>query len=329
MTLPPRIIDCHLHMVGNGYGGSGCSLRIKNRLLAGIMLRSLGLPQSLLAGPLEEAYLERILQMIRGSAVDMAVLLAHEYTRDENGAPLKDFGALYVPNDVVLDISDRHPEILAGVSIHPARPDAEEELERCIVRGAALMKCLPNCQNFNPSDRRYTKFWERMAEAKLPFLCHTGGELSLPVYERGYADPKLLELPLSVGVTVIAAHSGTSSLYFDPDYTDDFGRMLERFPNLYGDNSALMTPVRSRHIRRLLVPPFRDRIIYGSDLPIPVAGLWARLRRLVPWEARSLDKDPNVLERDYRLKMQIGFPQGSFTRLSQILRPECFKHAGA
>lgn len=320
MTYTPRIIDCHLHMVGNGSGGSGCTLKLHghHRVLAWIMLRSLGLPLSLIDGPLEERYIARVLEMIDGSAVDAAVLLAHERTRDERGLPL-DFGSLYVPNDVVLDLAARHPQLLAGVSIHPARPDAMEELERCIARGASLMKCLPNCQNFNPSDPRFTKFWERMAEARLPFLCHTGGELSLPVYRHAYADPKLLELPLSVGVTVIAAHSGTSSHYFDPSYIDDFGRMLGRFPNLYGDNSALMTPLRSRHIPRLLEEPFRSRMIYGSDIPIPISGLWPRIRRITPWSSRSFDKLPNMLERDYRIKVAMGFPAESFTRLSGLL----------
>ena len=46
------------------------------------------------------------------------------------------------------------------------------------------MKCLPNCQNIDPSDARYRRFWERMAEARLPLLAHTGGEHTVPEVNR-------------------------------------------------------------------------------------------------------------------------------------------------
>ena len=75
------------------------------------------------------------------------------------------------------------------------------ELERCIERGAVLMKCFPNCQNIDLADRRYDPFWMRMAEAGLPLLAHTGGEHTVPVINAAFADPKLLRRPLECGVT--------------------------------------------------------------------------------------------------------------------------------
>ena len=48
----PVKIDMHVHMVGNGAGGSGGWLRLKgwHRALAGLMLRQLGMPASALEG---------------------------------------------------------------------------------------------------------------------------------------------------------------------------------------------------------------------------------------------------------------------------------------
>ena len=288
---------------------------------AAIMLREYGLPQRHLYGALDEVYIERLVSMLRESSLDAAVILAHEWARDEHGRVIEGFGSLYVPNSYVLALAKRFPELLAGVSIHPARPDALEELDRCIAEGAVLMKCLPNCQNFNPSDKRFTGFWERMAEAKLPLLAHTGGEFSLPVYEPSYCDPALLELPLQIGVTVIGAHCGTPSLYFDPDYTDTFARMLGKYPNLYGDNSGLLTPVRSRHFNKLLKPPYVDRILHGSDIPIPISGLWSMLRRTIGiTDYRGARAQTNIFERDLQLKKALGFPEPSFTKASEILR---------
>src|SRR5262249_141718 len=147
------LIDMHVHMVGNGVAGSGGWLRLTgwHRALAGFMLRQLGMPSSALNGDLENTYAERLLGLVRQSSLDSVVLLAHERVHDSDGTPRDDLGSMFVPNDVVLDLARRYPELLPGVSIHPARPDALDELERCLANGAVLMKCLPNCQNIDPS----------------------------------------------------------------------------------------------------------------------------------------------------------------------------------
>src|SRR5437762_12882852 len=274
-TVPktePRLIDMHVHMVGNGSGGSGGWLRLKgwHRWLAGFMLRQLGVPASAIEGDLEAIYSEHLAKLVRESSMDAVVLLAHERVHDPNGTPREDLGSMFVPNDVVLGLAEKFPEFLAGVSIHPARRDALDELERCLERGAVLMKCLPNCQNIDMSDSRYIPFWERMAEAGLPLLAHTGGEHTVPVVNAAFADPKMLRVPLQCGVTVIAAHCGTSSGAFDRDYFDDWVAMEREFPNLYGDISALVSLNRCARLHDCLPDDIASRILHGSDFPIPV-----------------------------------------------------------
>ena len=312
-------------MVGNGKNGSGCWIKLSGRFRpqAAVLLYSLGVPQSALQGNLEEIYIEHIVSYIRNSPIEKAVLLAHELTRDDLGKPIENFGTLYVPNEVVLSLAQKHRELLAGVSIHPARPDALEELERCLDGGAALMKCLPNCQNINLSDSRFTKFWERMAKAGLPLLAHTGGELSLPVYRQEYCSPQYLELPLQCGVQVIGAHCGTKSLFFDTDYTLLFAEMLAKHPNLYGDNSGMMTPIRCQHMSKLLKSPFQERMIYGSDMPIPISPLWPFLWGFLSWaDFKRLRKIKNPLTRDFEIKRAMGFSGESFRRGNKVLRLE-------
>jgi hypothetical protein len=320
---PNQPIDMHVHVVGNGSGGTGCWLRITgwHRPLAALMLRQVGLPGSAMRGDLDGLLVARLLEMVRGSSLGAAVILAHDDVYDETGRVMPDVGSLYVPNDYVLALAKRHREFLPAVSIHPARPDAVEELDRCLAAGAVMMKCLPNCQNINCSDRRLTKFWERMAEAKLPLLAHTGGEHTLPVIRPEFADPRKLTLPLEIGGTVIAAHSGTKSGLIDPEYFHVFAEMTQRFPNLYGDTSAFSLPLRGRHVRRCLAAPLASRMVHGSDFPVPVNGLWAWLRGIVSWKAyRQAQRNPNILERDYQLKMAMGFPPETFTRISKLLR---------
>ena len=291
--------------------------------MAALMLRHLGLPADALKGDLDCLYVERLLQLVRSSSLEAVVILAQEHVLDDHGSVLPDAGAFYVPNEYVLDLGRKHPEFLPAVSIHPARPDALEELDRCLAGGAVLMKCLPNCQNINCADRRFTRFWERMAEAQLPLLAHTGGEHTLPIVKAEYSDPRILTLPLECGVKVIAAHCATKSGLTDPEYFHTFVEMTRRYPNLYGDNSAFTVPIRGRHVPECAREPLVHRIVHGSDLPVPVYGFFPWLRGFIDTTAfRRSRQEANVLERDFQLKKAMGFPPETFTRIWKLLRLE-------
>ena len=93
----------------------------------------------------------------------------------------------FVPNDHVLDLAKKHSQIFSACSIHPARKDAIEELERCAERGAKVLKLLPNCHNLDCSDPRYRPFWEKLAQLGLPSWL-TPVEFSVPVLNSKSAD---------------------------------------------------------------------------------------------------------------------------------------------
>ena len=152
-------------------------------------------------------------------------------------------------------------------------------------------------------------------------LAHTGGEHTLPVVRPEFADPRGLTLPLECGVTVIAAHSGTKSGLFDPEYFHAFAELTRRFPNLYGDTSAFNVPIRGRHVAACLKDPLASRMVHGSDFPVPVNGHFAWSRGFISWrDFRRCQNNPNILERDYQLKRAMGFSPESFTRIGRLLR---------
>lgn len=326
-------IDLHVHAVGTGAGETGCWYRPRGwtRLGQPFMLRGFGLPSSALREDLDALYVTKLLSWVRASSLDAVVLLAQDEPHRIDGTRLTGVASHYVPNRYVLDLTDAHPELLAGISIHPARADALDELELCLDRGAALLKCLPNCQNIDWNDRRYTRFLERMAEAGLPLLAHTGGEHTLPVVDARLSDPRVLVRALEIGVTCIAAHCATASGLFDPDYFDVFADLAERFPNLYGDNSAFNLPnrrLRRRHLDRCLAEPLASRILHGSDAPVPVYGFAPYLRGYVSRRALDLSRrEVNPLERDCLIKRAMGFSDETFTRAAGLLRlrrqPSC------
>lgn len=316
-------VDMHVHIVGTGAGGTGCWLRVKgwHMPMAAFMVRHIGLSWKAFAGDFDRLYAERLLTLVRESSLGAAVILAHDQVYEADGRLMKGAGSFYVPNDYVLRLAKEHPEFLPAVSIHPARPDALEELARCIAEGAVIMKCLPNCHNIDCSDSRYTPFWERMAEAGLPLLAHTGGEHTVPVIRKEYADPRILKRPLEIGVTVIAAHCATRSGLTDPEYFHIFAEMTKQFPNLYGDLSAFNVPIRGRHVRKCLEEPLLSRMIHGSDFPVPIFGHWAWMRRFISWrDFRRCEQIANLLEKDYQLKKAMGFPPEVFTRIWDLLR---------
>jgi len=322
-------IDCHVHIVGTGTGGTGCWYRPKGLTKYGepFLVRAVGLTTKDLHGPdFDATYVRRLLEFVRGAeSLDRALLLAHEVAHLEDGTPLPDRTSLYVPNDYVLRLAREHPqEFMAAICIHPARKDAMEELEKCLAGGAAALKCLPNVQGIDWNNPRYTAFLERMAEAKLPMLAHTGSERTMPVMDHSLASPKVLTRALEIGVICIAAHAGTGTMVLDPDYLEVFTGMLEKYPNLYGDNSALAAlnfRLRPSALRRLTHPAVEERILHGSDLPVPSSGLLPWLFGMLPWnEFREAARIENPLERDARLKRLLGFSEASFLRAASILR---------
>jgi predicted TIM-barrel fold metal-dependent hydrolase len=326
---PLQSVDCHVHLVGNGKSGTGCWMRLGatwwQKMPANHMLRHIGLGMVSLDAPdFDERYVVHLLRFVRESSLASVVLLAQDEVFHDDGTKMEGTGSFHVPNDYVLRLARQHPEFLPAVSIHPARPDALDELDRCVAGGAVMLKLLPNCHNVDCNDPRHRKFWERMAEARLPLLAHTGGEHTVQVVNAAYSDPRVLTLPLECGVTVIAAHAATKSGLTDPQYFHVFADMLGKWPNLHGDTSAWNVPQRGRHAKRCVGEsnPLGERLLHGSDFPVSCSGLWALLRGSISFaDYRRCRRITNVIERDYQLKLAMGFRADHFTRIHSLLRP--------
>jgi hypothetical protein len=136
-----------------------------------------------------------------------------------------------------------------------------------------------------------------------------------------FADPRILQLPLECGVTVIAAHGAGKSGLWDPDYTADLIKMMDEFTNLFTDNSALASPNRWRTIPALLDPKIQSRVIHGSDFPIPSGGLGPWIGNLLSRADYSKSrKIKNPLERDIFIKKVVGFVESTFSRLEDLIQ---------
>jgi len=311
------IVDCHVHISAfTGEGHGWLSQKLQNSIAFRFMRWRLSLHGS---DEQTERDLEAALtRVIEESDLDAAVVLAFDAVYDREGRRDDANTHLYVTNDYVLELRARHPKMLFGASVNPYRRDAIAELERCAKAGAALVKWLPIVQGFDPSDALCIPFYEALAHHKLPLLCHTGGEQSLPRIDDRYADPELLREALKRGVTVIAAHCGTRSRPGQPDYVPAFVRLCHEFENLYGDTAALNLPTRSYAYKTILNDPLvRERIVHGSDwpiLPVPSPTL------LGPAASFRAMAQKNWIQRDIEIKRELGFDDAYWQRAAKLLR---------
>ena len=97
----------HVHVVGNGTGGTGCRLHVWgwHKPMAAMMVRHIGLPPGAMKGDLDRLYIDRLLELVKGSSLGSVVILAQDEVHDEHGKVMEGVGSFYVPNDYVLGLS--------------------------------------------------------------------------------------------------------------------------------------------------------------------------------------------------------------------------------
>jgi predicted TIM-barrel fold metal-dependent hydrolase len=253
-------------------------------------------------------------------SVDRVVALALDAVYDEAGRRDSRRTHFYVANDYVFKLAAADDRFLPGASVNPRRRDALDELDRCIEQGTVLMKWLPNSQGFDPMDRSLAPFYRRMAEARLPLLCHTGPEYALTTAERQRGRIESLRLALDEGVTVIAAHGGGPDIMNLGRAFHTVAEMLMKYSNLYADTSAFTQPNRSWYLRRFLRHrELHAKLVHGSDVPLPIIP-WLFLRSLPFREVLRLSQVASPMDRDYLIKRALGFPDSIFRRGSELLR---------
>jgi predicted TIM-barrel fold metal-dependent hydrolase len=252
--------------------------------------------------------------------VDRVVALALDAVYDDQGRRDGRHTHFYVANDYVFQLAKADNRFLPGVSVNPKRRDALDELERCLEQGAVLLKWLPNSQGFDPLDPAFVPFYRRMAEARLPLLCHTGPEYALKTSGGRTVRTESLRLALDEGVTVIAAHGGGADIRDLGRAFSTTARMLLEHPNLYADTSAFTQPNRSWFVRRFLRrSELHGKLVHGSDVPLPIVP-WLFLGRLPFRQILRLSRVANPIDRDCLIKQALGFPASIFRRGGELLR---------
>ncbi len=270
---------------------------------------------------LNKAIHARVVDIINGSAADHVVTLAFDGVYDAQGKELFDKSLLHIPNEQVYALAQAHKKVLAGPSINPTRKDALEELHKAADNNAALVKLHPCVQLYDARLPEFRPFYKLAAELGLPLLVHVGFEIAVPGMEIRHEFTGLDQVipMLDEGCTVIAAHGGGGTLRGEKKWFSNVLDMLEQYPELYLDNSALMRVHRKVRVFSLLESELAlERLAFGTDFPVtPTPEVFAR--KLGVKKARELRHMENPLDMDIELKRALGFPEETFSRGYDII----------
>jgi predicted TIM-barrel fold metal-dependent hydrolase len=313
-----------VHLAALPEGTNGCL--ISEKMLKGPLFRFLLWKHQL--SPTDPAaanrkYIQDLLEELRASQhVKQAVLLGMDGVYTNDGRIDIHSTEFLISNDYVLQQAKAHPnEFLAGVSINPQRIDAIEELQRCAESGAALVKVLPNAQQFNPGQSRYKKFYRELARLGLPLLSHVGYEFSLIGKDQSLGDPNRLQTALEEGATVIAAHGCSYGLMVYEKFYPTILQFVNQYPNFYADISALTLPNRLGMLLKLRHhPEIFDRLIFGTDYPLSVFHLpmWG----LAPFSTiRRMMLTTNRFDRQFLVCQNMGLGFGSIQSIMNSTHP--------
>jgi len=322
--IPAGIVDMHCHIAGIGAGGSGCwvSPRMLNNWRFNIYLRSFGVTKQEVMAKGDFLIGDKIsASLAQSKYVSKAVILALDGVVDGQGNLDTNRTEVFVPNEFVAAVCTQHTNLLFGCSVNPYRPDALARLEWAKAHGAVLVKWIPNIMDIHPDDARLIPFYQKLVELNLPLLCHTGEEKSFSRAADELGDPEKLRLPLSLGVTVIAAHIASGGVYHGERGPDRLARLMREYPNLFTDISALTNVNKPGCLKEALTQTaFAGRLVYGTDYPLINTALespWYSLH--LSWREKwEIWRTENPWDRDVLTKHYLGVPTDCWRRWQQL-----------
>jgi len=332
---PQRLIDHHVHVAGLGAGGTFVNRKMRtwahpfHRLKFKVYMSSAGATDENRADTQLVERLASLVNHIRNHGKHRLLAFDKHYRGD--GSVNLEKTEFYVPNEYVFELAERYADMFVpNISVNPYRPDAISELEKWARRGARIVKWLPNAMGIDPSDPKCDPFYQKMKERDLILLSHGGEEKAVEAEEdQKLGNPLLLRRALDQGVKVVVAHCaglGTNEDLDDKDrkQVDNFDLFLrlmdeKRYEGLvFGEISAMTQFNRvGKPLHTILArEDLHERLVNGSDYPLPAVNILIRTRPLVKLgfvsksEGESLKEvyDYNPLLFDFVLKRTLKLP---------------------
>ncbi len=292
--------DFHVHAVGTGSKGTGNWVNPNMQKIFNpfkyiqfnVYMNASGIK---IYENADEEYIERLNTLIKSDTrYGKTVLLAFDYNYNLDGEIDKEHSSFYISNDYVYKMSLKYPNsFIPAISVNPNRVDALKELDKWGNLGIHYVKWLPNAMHIDPSNQKYKEFYERVKKYDMAIIVHTGFEKAVEGEEfQEMGNPLLLRYPLNLGTKIIMAHGASLGECVDYDNKnvkkscfDLFWRVFQNKKYdglLFGEISAmtLYTRVGNPLLTLLEHPEFHNRLINGSDYPLPAINILYRTGQL-------------------------------------------------
>jgi len=303
-----QVWDCHCHLIGVGDSPSGIWVSpAMQSLLSPLQLAQFKfyLNASCATAGKKESIDAGVVQRLLDLHQDLPpgfrfMLVAFDFYYDTDGKINREYSPFHTPNAyarrIATDFSNQCEWI---ASIHPYQEDAIAALEAAVTQHARAIKWLPSVMGIDASDARCDGFYEALVKHNLPLLTHVGDEHAVDTpMGQVYNNPLLFRRALDHGVRVIFAHCATLGESTDIDKgkhgpmvsnLDLFARLMAepRYENrVLGDISAITQVNRDRRMVEQIVETdeWHDRLLYGSDYPLPGVMPVFSPRNFVGWD---------------------------------------------
>ena len=314
-----KTVDIHLHLLSSEVKFD----RLFDKLALYFFGKKMGLTAKELIENPYDTYVQNLVDGIRSSEhITKTVIFGVDARVDERGDELHRDLTVCASNDDVLKVYQENPDIIIPFfSINPMRPDALDLIDKYHELGFKGAKFLQNYWGVDTREERYRPYFEKLKAKDIPLIVHIGSESSVHSHKE-CETLDMLDHPLEVGVTTIAAHMALSyephrifkalskkPKNFNPEY-HQLLEMLEKHEHLYADISAILTPQRAKVLPHLSQQTqIHHKLLYGTDFPVPFTTIFNTYD--IPWSRRfALNKITNPFDR-YAKSMLEYFPKES------------------
>lgn len=343
-----KLLDYHVHVVALGTDCKECyihphfysSLHPIKRMRFNVYASAAGITDFKRA---DEQYVGRLNDLIDGMEQHgRYTILAFDRAYNADGTKNEAQTDFYLTNEYIFDVASQSKNLIPAISVHPARKDAVIELERWAKKGARVVKWLPNAMGIQPDNKAYRDFYLMMKKYDMILLSHAGEERAVDADEyQELGNPLYLRYPLDLGVKIIVAHCASLGKARDIDapgqpLVSNFELFLRLFGEkkyegrLFADLSAMTQfnrlgaspePEPLKYI--LGHPEIQNRLVNGSDYPLPAINIVIRTKSLLKYGFITEDERKhlneiyrfNPLLFDFVLKRTIKHPEKPLLKL--------------
>lgn len=176
---------------------------------------------------------------------------------------------VYASNEYVHALCEKFPDRLIGfASVTPKDADAPAVLESAVRNlGMKGLKLHPPLQDFFPDDQAVFGVYEKAAELNIPVVFHVGTTPFGSLCRLSQANPLLID---EVAVRfptlrIMLTHLGTL-------WHNEAFMVVEKNPNVFIDTAAYVNEIREILTPDMITRIGADKIIFGTDYPMPYAG---------------------------------------------------------